>query len=129
MYAAAVETARRERRRKTGTQLEGDAAVTAAATKANGGEMAKVKTLFVHLRKIANHPLLVRSRYTDTDVEEMAGVCHRRGEGNSIQFAPTHDEADEADEAEQKNRRDLSSREQINECDWTSHPAPRYIRP
>ena len=92
MYAAAVETARRERRRKTGTQLEGDAAATAAATKANGGEMAKVKTLFVHLRKIANHPLLVRSRYTDADVEEMAGVCHRRGkgEGTPCNSHPTH---------------------------------------
>jgi SWI/SNF-related matrix-associated actin-dependent regulator 1 of chromatin subfamily A len=79
VYAEAVEKARRERRRQQGNEQEGDAAATALATAANGGAMAKVSHLFVHLRKIANHPLLVRNRYTDTDVAEMAGVCFRKG--------------------------------------------------
>ena len=46
-----------------------------------GGRLTstKVKALFVHLRKIANHPLLVRERYGDAEVAEIVDVCHRRG--------------------------------------------------
>jgi|TARA_B110000967_G_scaffold106657_1_gene109389 SWI/SNF-related matrix-associated actin-dependent regulator 1 of chromatin subfamily A len=33
----------------------------------------------VKLRKIANHPLLVRDKFSDKDVEEIAGICHKAG--------------------------------------------------
>jgi SWI/SNF-related matrix-associated actin-dependent regulator 1 of chromatin subfamily A len=38
-----------------------------------------IKTLFIHLRKIANHPLLVRNIYTEADLNEMAKVCQGKG--------------------------------------------------
>ncbi|CAG9467770.1 unnamed protein product [Pedinophyceae sp. YPF-701] len=39
----------------------------------------KISNLFVHLRKISYHPLLVRNRYTDATVEEMTKLCYSRG--------------------------------------------------
>jgi len=43
-----------------------------------GLTQSRVKAIFVHLRKVANHPLLVRHRYTDQDLSEIVDVCHRR---------------------------------------------------
>ena len=45
----------------------------------NSSSSQKVKALFTHLRKIANHPLLVRDRYGDQELAFVADVCHRRG--------------------------------------------------
>jgi SWI/SNF-related matrix-associated actin-dependent regulator 1 of chromatin subfamily A len=39
----------------------------------------KTKQLFVRLRKIANHPLLVRASYSEADMERIAHVCHKSG--------------------------------------------------
>ena len=39
----------------------------------------KTRQLFVRLRKIANHPLLVRARYAEADLERIARVCHKSG--------------------------------------------------
>jgi len=65
-YARAVDAAREERaRQNTGTDAE--------------PSDAKVKALFTHLRKIANHPLLVRSRYDEDAVDQIVSACHRRG--------------------------------------------------
>lgn len=38
----------------------------------------KIGNTFVHLRKIAQHPLLVRSLYTESAVQEIAAVAHKR---------------------------------------------------
>lgn len=38
----------------------------------------KVGNMFVQLRKIAQHPLLVRHLYSDDRVQELARLCHRR---------------------------------------------------
>lgn len=38
----------------------------------------KVGNIFVHLRKVAQHPLLVRSAYTDATVQEIAAIAHKR---------------------------------------------------
>ncbi len=38
----------------------------------------KVSNIFVHLRKIAQHPMLVRSAYSDALVEEIAALAHKR---------------------------------------------------
>ena len=95
-YAAAVEAARNERRRAReaassksssggggGGLPSGDADSSPGGVSGSpgGGRLtgAKVKALFVHLRKIANHPLLVRERYGDAEVAEIVDVCHRRG--------------------------------------------------
>lgn len=32
----------------------------------------------MHLRKVAQHPLLVRSWYTDAMVQDIAGIAHKR---------------------------------------------------
>ena len=76
-YESAVDAARAERRRQREGGGDGDSAETNSSTNAPPSE--KIKALFVHLRKIANHPLLVREKYTEEDVEEMSGVCHRKG--------------------------------------------------
>ena len=93
-YAAAVEAARNERRGAReaassksssaaggGGLPSGDADSPGVSGSPGGGRLtgAKVKALFVHLRKIANHPLLVRERYGDAEVAEIVDVCHRRG--------------------------------------------------
>ena len=87
-YAAAVEAARNERRRareaassKSSSGLPSDDADSPGGGSPGGGRLTstKVKALFVHLRKIANHPLLVRERYGDAEVAEIVDVCHRRG--------------------------------------------------
>ena len=38
----------------------------------------KIGNTFVHLRKIAQHPLLVRSSYTDSTLQEIAAIAHKR---------------------------------------------------
>jgi SWI/SNF-related matrix-associated actin-dependent regulator of chromatin subfamily A containing DEAD/H box 1 len=38
----------------------------------------KIGNTFVHLRKIAQHPLLVRSLYTDSTLQEVAAIAHKR---------------------------------------------------
>ena len=93
-YAAAVEAARNERRRareaassKSSSGGGGGGLPSGDADSPGGGSPeedprltgTKVKALFVHLRKIANHPLLVRERYGDAEVAEIVDVCHRRG--------------------------------------------------
>eukprot|EP00798_Chlamydomonas_sp_ICE-L_P032246 gene32246-16812_t len=40
---------------------------------------SRVNNIFTHLRKVAQHPLLVRNRYTDEDVYEMAQVASSQG--------------------------------------------------
>ena len=103
LYETTLEEAREERRRKrrTAAATNGDAVTTKGgatndgatndhASKedqssfmtlpANGGTSAvgakKTRQLFVRLRKIANHPLLVRARYSEADLERIARVCH-----------------------------------------------------
>ena len=44
-----------------------------------GAGAKKTRQLFVRLRKIANHPLLVRARYSEADLERIARVCHKSG--------------------------------------------------
>ena len=77
-YERAVECARAERRREREKNL------SSSSSDENGGagnssSSQKVKALFTHLRKIANHPLLVRDRYGDQELAFVADVCHRRG--------------------------------------------------
>ena len=38
----------------------------------------KINNIFVHLRKIAQHPLLVRSQYDDARLHRLADIAHRR---------------------------------------------------
>jgi len=46
--------------------------------KTKGLAQARLKAIFVHLRKVANHPLLVRNKYTDEDLVEIANVCYKQ---------------------------------------------------
>ena len=39
---------------------------------------AKINSIFTHLRKLAQHPLLVRSSYTDAKVAELARLAHQK---------------------------------------------------
>jgi SWI/SNF-related matrix-associated actin-dependent regulator 1 of chromatin subfamily A len=48
------------------------------AKNGTGLAQSRLKAIFVHLRKVANHPLLVRNKYTDEDLIEIADVCHKR---------------------------------------------------
>ena len=48
------------------------------STNGIGLAQSRLKAIFVHLRKVANHPLLVRNRYTDEDLIEIARECHER---------------------------------------------------
>ncbi|KAL3132188.1 hypothetical protein ABBQ32_008788 [Trebouxia sp. C0010 RCD-2024] len=70
-------------------QLRADAAGVAAkglGRKAGSAGQAVVKqlgkqrvnNLFTHLRKIAQHPLLVRNLYTEAQVERLVTIAHRR---------------------------------------------------
>lgn len=38
----------------------------------------RVNNLFTYLRKIAQHPLLVRNLYTDSQVERLVTIAHQR---------------------------------------------------
>ena len=38
----------------------------------------RVNNLFTHLRKIAQHPLLVRNLYTEAQVERLVTIAHQR---------------------------------------------------
>ena len=38
----------------------------------------QVSNIFVQLRKIAQHPLLVRSLYSDSTVDTVAAICRKR---------------------------------------------------
>ena len=79
-YDAAVEAARNERRRaREAASSKSDSHPTGASPPPPALNNTKVKALFVHLRKIANHPLLVRSRYGDEEIATISDVCHRRG--------------------------------------------------
>lgn len=40
----------------------------------------KASNIFVQLRKVAQHPLLLRSLYTDATVVSMSTICRRRGD-------------------------------------------------
>lgn len=78
-YDAAVEAARNERRRAREAASSKSDSHPTGASPPPALNNTKVKALFVHLRKIANHPLLVRSRYGDEEIAEISDVCHRRG--------------------------------------------------
>ena len=70
LYAETLEEAREDRRRGLRN---------AAAPLDEAKTQTRTKQLFVRLRKIANHPLLVRARYTEADLERIARVCHKSG--------------------------------------------------
>ena len=38
----------------------------------------RVNNLFTHLRKIAQHPLLVRNLFTDAQVQHLVRIAHHR---------------------------------------------------
>jgi SWI/SNF-related matrix-associated actin-dependent regulator of chromatin subfamily A containing DEAD/H box 1 len=78
-YDAAVEAARNERRRAREAASSKSDSHPTGASPPPALNNTKVKALFVHLRKIANHPLLVRSRYGDEEIATISDVCHRRG--------------------------------------------------
>jgi SWI/SNF-related matrix-associated actin-dependent regulator 1 of chromatin subfamily A len=40
---------------------------------------SRISNIFTHLRKIAQHPLLVRNHYTDEKVAEMAAIAAANG--------------------------------------------------
>ena len=77
-YDAAVEAARNERRRAREAASSKSDSHPTGASPPPALNNTKVKALFVHLRKIANHPLLVRSRYGDEEIATISDVCHRR---------------------------------------------------
>ena len=67
------------------TQITGKAAAAAADRSNKGVEKflrtlgaKKISHMFTHLRKIAQHPLLVRSNYTDEQVAIIAKMAHDR---------------------------------------------------
>lgn len=72
--------------RKEVTGDEGPAAAAASRRRASaaggtldGVSQKKISHIFTHLRKVANHPLLVRHRFTDAKVAEMTALAHKRG--------------------------------------------------
>ena len=78
-YDAAVEAARNERRRAREAASSKSDSHPTGTSPPPALNNTKVKALFVHLRKIANHPLLVRSRWGGEEIAEISDVCHRRG--------------------------------------------------
>ena len=76
LYSAALSAVRAEVAAK---------AAAKAASAAGGADVervvgaARLKALFTYLRKVANHPLLVRHRYSDADVAEVSRLCALRG--------------------------------------------------
>ena len=82
LYKETLEEAREERRRRRdGIEISD---VSGALPTVSGSVSAasipkKTKQLFVRLRKIANHPLLVRASYSEADMERIAHVCHKSG--------------------------------------------------
>lgn len=70
---------------KMRSQITGKAAAAAADRSNKGVEKflrtlgaKKISHMFTHLRKIAQHPLLVRSNYTDDQVAAIARIAHER---------------------------------------------------
>ncbi|KAI3428839.1 hypothetical protein D9Q98_007656 [Chlorella vulgaris] len=77
LYAASV--------RQMRSQITGKAAVAATDRSNKGVEKflrtlgaKKISHMFTHLRKIAQHPLLVRSNYTDEQVAAVARLAYER---------------------------------------------------
>jgi len=81
LYAAAVASARREMQAKAASRLPGAAAAAPVVASELERSMGtnRLKALFTFLRKVANHPLLVRTRYSAASVDEIVAVAHRRG--------------------------------------------------
>jgi SWI/SNF-related matrix-associated actin-dependent regulator 1 of chromatin subfamily A len=92
LYKETLEEAREERRRRRDDlDLEkankrpaeishvSGALLTVSAVLPLASIPKKTKQLFVRLRKIANHPLLVRASYSEADMERIAHVCHKSG--------------------------------------------------
>ena len=89
LYAETLEEAREERRRRRDDVGVEKAKGPAEISDVSGAETVsavsaasipkKTKQLFVRLRKIANHPLLVRASYSEADMERIAHVCHKSG--------------------------------------------------
>ena len=92
LYKETLEEAREERRRRRDDlDLEkankrpaeishvSGAPPTVSAVLPSASIPKKTKQLFVRLRKIANHPLLVRASYSEADMERIAHVCHKSG--------------------------------------------------
>lgn len=77
LYAASVAKMR--------SQITGKAAAAAADRSNKGVERflrtlgaKKISHMFTHLRKIAQHPLLVRSNYTDDQVAAIAEIAFEK---------------------------------------------------
>eukprot|EP00897_Mesotaenium_endlicherianum_P008187 jgi/Mesen1/7397/ME000388S06610 len=79
-YKEAVEKYRRtvEARSQAKADKDGDAAGS-GANLADLLPRRQVANIFVHLRKVANHPLLIRRLYTDEAVKDMARALHQQG--------------------------------------------------
>lgn len=83
LYAASV--------RQMRSQITGKAAVAATDRSNKGVEKflrtlgaKKISHMFTHLRKIAQHPLLVRSNYTDEQVAAVARLAYERWVGGWV---------------------------------------------
>ena len=48
----------------------------------------RVNSLFTHLRKIAQHPLLVRNLYSDDQVQQLVTLAHNRYVTTAFQPIP-----------------------------------------
>ena len=80
LYKETLEEAREERRRRRDDLSDvSGAPPTVSAVLPSASIPKKTKQLFVRLRKIANHPLLVRASYSEADMERIAHVCHKSG--------------------------------------------------
>jgi SWI/SNF-related matrix-associated actin-dependent regulator 1 of chromatin subfamily A len=66
----------------------GEAEAAAAEALLKRMSAAKVNSIFTHLRKLAQHPLLVRASYTDAKVAELARLAHQKCVSNLV--APLH---------------------------------------
>ena len=75
LYSAALAAVRAEVAAKAAAK----AASAAGADVERVVGAARLKALFTYLRKVANHPLLVRHRYSDADVAEVSRLCALRG--------------------------------------------------
>ena len=56
----------------------GQAEAAAAEALLKRMSAAKINSIFTHLRKLAQHPLLVRASYTDAKVAELARLAHQK---------------------------------------------------
>eukprot|EP01047_Picozoa_sp_COSAG01_P034614 COSAG01_NODE_2608_length_7388_cov_2.860200_6_plen_98_part_00 len=50
-----------------------------ARAKDGGAPLARVEHVFTELRKVANHPMLVRRRFSDATLELIIDYMHRSG--------------------------------------------------